>query len=60
MSFMCTTESKSNQVYIMLKDLSSSKTMTELRWIDNNIQIMVGKFPKSKVLSESESQSVAG
>ena len=44
----------------MVKDLSSSRTMTELRWIDNNIQIMVGKFPKSKVLSESESESVAG
>ena len=57
MNFMCTTESKSK---FMVKDLSSSKTMTELRWIDNNIQIMVGKFPKSKVLSESESESVAG
>lgn len=58
MSFMCTPESKSTK--FTLKDLSSSKTMTELRWIDNNIQIMVGKFPKSKVLSESESESVAG
>ena len=33
-------------VVFVVKDLSSSKSLTKFRWIDNNIQIMERKFLK--------------
>ena len=42
---MCTISSNPSCVY-GIKDLSSSKSLTKFRWIDNNIQIMERKFLK--------------
>ena len=42
---MCTISSNPSCVF-GIKDLSSSKSLTKFRWIDNNIQIMERKFLK--------------